>query len=240
MGSKDDKRIMAIARTALFGDDSCRFHERSGPDRFFEGYSPIEVYDYSEAIAREHFFHRRGDLEVDSSRKQPIPVMVINNPHTNQVYFFKRASSKENYSESRLAGKWTACVGGHIDIEDMFESSTSSNVLSGAEILERARRRELEEEVDMDGRVEEVRLAGFINYEGTEVDRVHFALVYAVSTDSGMVKPRDKEMDEGRLMTYQEIGELVSLSRNPSSGVVMEHWARIVCENMDRILGRQI
>lgn len=53
---------------------------------------------------------RRGDAEVDPSFKQPIGYAVIRNAQ-GDVFLYQRGNKREEFHESRLAGKWACGIG---------------------------------------------------------------------------------------------------------------------------------
>lgn len=201
--SKDDMRIMALAVETLF---SVSPH--------FEGFQHHRVFDYENHILRHHHYGRRGDLEVDTSHKHPIPYALIINPQKKKVYAYQRASAKEHAHESRLHGKWSWGVGGHVEPDD----GTSDNALRLC--LER----EVREEIDIKGKISSISLLGYVN-NSDPVGLVHFGLLYLIETDAEEVSPRDLEMRQGRLMTLSELEEICS-----SQACVVEAWSQIALD----------
>ena len=182
--------------------------------RHFEGFQEHSLFDYEDHILANHKYGRRGDLEVDISHKHPIPYALIINPAKKMVYAYQRASAKEHAHESRLHGKWSWGVGGHVEVPD----ARSENALRLC--LER----EVQEEIHIQGNITSVSLLGYLN-NSDPVGLVHFGLLYLIETDAEEVSPRDKEMKQGRLMT---LSELEGICSSPECQV--EGWSQIALE----------
>lgn len=180
----------------------------------FEGFQHHRMFDYENHILENHVYGRRGDLEVDTSHKHPIPYALIINPQKKMVYAYQRSSTKEHAHESRLHGKWSWGVGGHVEPND----GKTENALRLC--LER----EVREEIHIHGNISSISLLGYVN-NSDPVGLVHFGLLYLIETDAEKVSPRDLEMKQGRLMTLSELEGICSTPE-----CIVEAWSHIALE----------
>lgn len=228
MGAED--KAMVIDRKLLFSKG-----------KQFQGFMDAKEFNFMPYISTHSYFARRGDpanpqgggVENDSSVKQIIPYCAIANisdPNNIRVYAFERSANKAHAHESRLHGKVSIGVGGHVNDDD------GNGVLTPLEVLRLGRDRELGEEVFIEDGIKQRILLGFINDELDEVGRVHFGLGYLVLTNSDDVHPASEETKKGRLHSLDELDQLVKLSDDPSSRVVIEGWSKIYYSSLRKIL----
>jgi len=199
---KNEKFIMVVGKELLFGND------------YFEGFRPHDEIDYASRILKNFEYMKRGLAEQDSAYKQPIGYSIIVNPALKRVFAYQRASHDEKYGEKRLQGKWSWGVGGHIEKLD----TDSGNP------LQTSVQRELKEEVSIGGQITP-KVFGYINNDSDDVGKVHFGVLHVVETDSTTVKPKDAEIDNGKLRTIAELEEICS-----SPDFTVEEWSRIALE----------
>jgi predicted NUDIX family phosphoesterase len=195
---KEDMQIMVVPTNLLF------------QDKHFIGFSPKQRYDYENVILQNHVFKRRGDMEIDPSFQQPIPYILLYNPRTKKVFGFQRSNDKNHAHESRLHGKWSWGVGGHIDHN---EADSSSNPIHDALL------REIKEEVYIDGEIK-FEVLGYINVEESEVSKVHFGVLYLGLTNAESIQPKDQELANGKYLTIEELDNIV-LSKETD----VEEWS---------------
>ncbi len=191
------KEALAVERTVLFRDME------------FEGFMELDKFNFISVILDNYIYHLRGDeLEHNDSLQQIIPYVWIVNPVSKEVFVYRRASGKENYSESRLMNKISCGVGGHIDRED------SDNP------IENAMMRELMEEVKME-EYPKPKIIGYINDDSDSVGKVHFGIV-ALAESIHKVEKGDDEMVEGKFYSIEELDKLLADSNNEA-----DNWTRI-------------
>ena len=153
-------------------------------------------------IINEHEFIDRPAAEEDPSYKQIIPYVVLTR---KGLVFATRRLNKG--SESRLHGKVSIGIGGHINPVD--ETDRRSVLMKGLE-------RELDEEVYIQRRGELVP-QGFINDDGNGVGAVHLGLCFSMEVE-GEVSVKETEKLSGGWMSLQELrGEFDN----------METWSQI-------------
>lgn len=117
--------------------------------------------------ALEHLFLFRPDAERDFTHKQLIPYAIVQNDN-DEILCYQRAGS-----EKRLSGIWSAGIGGHVNDIDKLPSlyDTLCNGLI----------REFQEEVGVELELSDIKLAGMINEEFSEVGHCHTGVVFSVN-----------------------------------------------------------
>ncbi len=155
------------------------------------------------------FFQSRYDCETDPLLLQPIPYELIFGKD-EKVFTYVRAQNVRDYGDARLFGKHSIGVGGHIgrkdDVRDFSES---------------CREREEQEEVCIEGKCTKPKLVGTLVCYDKPVDRVHFGLIYVVSTD-GDVRPREAALHSGQLRPIAEV------LLDPEADQRYETWSRVL------------
>lgn len=221
--AKEDKQILVVETKHLFGEDK---------KDYFQGFRTQNEINYEERLlgniksmrrgsTKEPKDHPLGNAELNFDHKQPIGYMLIVNPITKEVYAYQRASKDEHYSEKRLQGKWSWGVGGHIE---PLDHSNGNNVLI------ESRLRELEEEIEIIGNIIDSKVLGYVNDDLDEVGKVHFGILYLIEID-GNVKPKDKEMAFGGMLSLSELEE-----RCQSKDCEVENWSKIALEPLKKYL----
>ena len=175
----------------------------------FQGFHP-DAERYLNALLRpEHArFIVRADAEEDISFKQIIPYVVFR--CDDQVFCYRRGKGQ---GESRLLGKRSIGVGGHVDEADADGSAT-------LEAYEKALRRELDEEVRV-GSEGVLSRYGLINDDETPVGRVHLGVVHVYDLDAADVSPLEAGLAEA---------SFVPLASLQTSIEDLETWSRICVE----------
>ena len=205
---KFDKEILVLDRATLFAEG------------YFQGFSPADTIDYFQIIQDNYFYKRRGDVEPDPAFKQPIAYVIIANRETKHIFAYQR-SATESYNESRLRGKWSWGIGGHVDkIDDEKKDPILTSLL-----------REIDEEIDIES-FDEPKILGYINDDQTEVGSVHFGILYLIETDAKTVKPKDDEISWGGFMAYDQLEEICILNESN-----VETWSEISLEPIRKALG---
>lgn len=157
-------------------------------------------------ILGNNFFRSRALVEEDPSLKQIIPYVVVR--HEDRYLLMRRTNRQ---TESRLHGKYSVGVGGHINDTEKFAP--------GQNVVEAGLERELDEEVHLLGQRKSLKLAGIISDDSTPVGQVHLGLVFLLETDSA-----DFRVNEPDLMTA-EWATVATLAERLDR---METWSQIV------------
>jgi len=217
-----NQRIIVVENSILFN---------SGKD-YFERFRPSEQVDYESRIlsnfkimrrgsSSEPADHPEGNAELNFNYKQPIGYTIIFNPELRKVFAYLRSSKDKQYGEKRLQGKWSWGFGGHIEPID----GKNGNMIKESVL------RELDEEVSIQGEKRELRNVGYINYDSNEVSKVHFGILYGLSTDAKEIHLRDLEIARVDLVSMNELEEMCS-----SQNFEVEAWSKIALEPLRKLL----
>jgi len=158
-------------------------------------------------LSSKHFFLDRPTAEQSPQYKQIIPYVAIR--HGDSVYLLERTSKQ---TESRLHHKLSLGIGGHVNPD-------VPTLLGG--LL-----KELEEEVHVDCDYE-IRFAGILNDDTTDVGRVHLGAVYVLEAESNDVTVRETDKMTGSWMKRSDL---------PALRERMETWSQIV---YDEVISRR-
>lgn len=157
-------------------------------------------------------FRIREEAEKNPQYKQIIPYVMLTHHESRSVFAYSRTNAA---TESRLHGKFSIGVGGHIDWEDFDVDAikTFSDAVG----------RELHEEVghtwagllpNMDS------LRGFIYDGSTEVGSVHLGVVLQLklATEAfNSLRCIDAEMKHGQILTAEEVTQDFTVDLEPWS-----------------------
>jgi len=157
-------------------------------------------------ILANQSFRDRALVEEDNSFKQIIPYVVVR--HGDRYLLVRRTNRQ---TETRLHGKYSVGVGGHINDTERFAADQN--------VIEAGLERELEEEIHLLGRRRSLSLVGIISDDSTPVGEVHLGLVFLLETDSA-----NFAVNEPDLMT----AEWASVETLQQSFERMESWSQIV------------
>ncbi|MBD3319203.1 hypothetical protein GF342_04815 [Candidatus Woesearchaeota archaeon] len=207
---KQKEPVMAIATEHLFAQSQMDY---------FQGFKSRDSMSYEQRILQHYEFEPKESVEWDTLRKQPIPYVLVVNPTSKRVLVYKRAVDDETYTERRLQGKISIGIGGHVRKKD----------LSADNPLLCARDREFNEEIETRGPARMKHL-GYINYDGDDVSRVHFGILYAAFVDTDDVRPKSAEVHSAEMMTLDDYH---TLAEKPEYEV--EAWTKIAIEQVEKL-----
>ena len=193
-----ERKIMVVDRSTLFAD------------QYFQGFAPARAHDYQTLIQDHYFYDLRDKVETMPQYKQPIAYAIIVHKESHQVFAYQRATKDGHYNETRLRGKWSWGIGGHIDKIDV----------ENADPIRASLLRELGEEIAIKD-YEEPIILGYINDDETEVGQVHFGLLYLIMTSDRGVHPADDEIAWGGFMPIIQLEEILQ------SDASVESWSEI-------------
>lgn len=127
----------------------------------------------------------RQALELDPSKKQLIPYVVLVSPD-QKIFTMRR---KATQAEARLHHKLSIGVGGHMEREDAHDERSA---------IMAALWRELKEEVCWEDEAQaSLRFIGLINDDSTEVGQVHLGLCFICEGAPETITTREVEKMEG-------------------------------------------
>lgn len=212
--------VYAVPRGELFPDcypqGLLAFGEGASQASGVESSTPtIAREPFERAVAEHGFFVERAHAERTPTLKQPIPYAVVT--VGERVLLLRRLRTG---GESRLFDKLSIGVGGHVEPHDLAAGSADRN-----DLLLAAARRELEEELDVDGPVH-IEPIGILNDDSNPVGAVHVGFVLRIRVE-GSVRVRERDQLEGRLATPAELRELLE------SGANFETWSALLVRHMD-------
>ena len=159
-------------------------------------------------------FLRRAVAETDPAYKQIISYVLIRKGDTWLHYVRGKASG-----EKRLVAKGSIGVGGHVNPQDqsLFDA--------GLDFYETAVKRELHEELKMDG-VFETRIVALLNDDSTAVGKVHFGVVHLCALTSENVSKSEASLTELAFLTQEQ------LMKHREQ---METWSQFCVDHLERI-----
>ena len=164
----------------------------------FQGFtSEVDRY-VSVLLDPAHTSYRpRHEVENDPSYKQLIPyVLFCHNDGSGCKTIFQYTRGMRQ-DESRLRGKRSVGIGGHISIKDAAISELGNAYAEGMS-------RELAEEVSIETPYRE-QCVGLINDDETSVGRVHLGIVHRFDVERPAVVARESEIVDGSFRPVQEI-----------------------------------
>lgn len=186
---KQDENILVVKRSILFPQDA------------FQGIKAFESSEWVTTILEKKEFLPRSLMETDPTYKQIIPYLVF--MHENKLFLMQRQTKA---SETRLQGKFTLGIGGHIREEDMSENDISTWA-----------RREFHEEVIYNDEFT-IEPLGMINDDSNDVGKVHIGFVYILRGKTPQISVQE-ELQSGVLLTLEECADFYDR---------METWSQMV------------
>jgi predicted NUDIX family phosphoesterase len=169
-------------------------------------------------IRRHGFFVERRKAELTSTWKQVIPYVVVKKG--DAILLLERTKKQ---GEARLHGKLSIGVGGHVNPVD----TEGDPLFAGM-------KRELEEELAVTGPIE-LRAAGFLNDDSTDVGAVHYGLVAVADARRAEVAIRETELMSGRFVPKAELLDLCRRER-----ARFETWSSLLIDRLDDVLASDL
>lgn len=191
-----DEEILVVSRHLLL----------PGP---VHGFTTSGVQEYRSRVLTYGEFRLRSEMEHDPSMKQIIPYLIVR--YGSKIFAFRRSTGG---GETRLHGKFSIGVGGHINRID---------VEGAADVVDTGLRRELSEELIIRGGWHP-RPVGVLNDDTISVGRVHFGLVHVVDLETPDVAVRESESLSGELFDARKLRTLRDQ---------MESWSQFILDAAD-------
>jgi len=204
--------VYVVPREALF------------PDSYPHGFvrqSGAALRSFERAVA-QGFFVERERAERSPEWKQIIPYSVVIS--SGSVLLLERLRAG---GEARLHDKLSIGVGGHINPEDLA-ASTEAGLDRGFGLLEAGTRRELSEELALEGQVA-IERVGLINDDSNSVGAVHVGLVQRVIVQ-GPIAIRETNALRGQLVEPDALRGLLT------RGADFESWSALLLAHLDELL----
>jgi predicted NUDIX family phosphoesterase len=142
-------------------------------------------------------YRPRHEVETDPSYKQLIPYVLFchEDGSGHKTLFQYTRGTKQD--ESRLRGRRSVGIGGHIATRDAVANGHVNAFSEGMQ-------RELAEEVSIETPYRQ-RCVGLINDDDTPVGRVHLGIVYLFDVERPAVSARESEIVDGGFMPIERI-----------------------------------
>ena len=153
--------------------------------------------------------------EYDSRFQQIIPYIVVK--HNGKIFVYERAPPGVN-TEERLASKLSVGVGGHIE---PFDDDDDDLILATV-------KREMQEELGYLGEFY-VTHKGYINFEESDVDKVHFGVVFVTELKEHEFVFCNDEIVHGSFRTIEELRSHEVYNR-------LENWSRVIVDYIHMVL----
>ena len=195
MSTRVTEKVLCVKREDIF------------PDGAWHGFVADDLERPQTVIREKHFFMPRAEVEDDPAYQQIIPYVVFR--HRDQYLLTHRLRAS---AERRLRKQYSLGVGGHINPED----------LHGGDPIQDGLRREWEEEVLYDGKLD-VQLLGLLNDDSSPVSKVHLGVVFLVDGDHPRIAIRE---------TDKLAGELLTLAEMRMYYLAMESWSQMVYDRL--------
>jgi predicted NUDIX family phosphoesterase len=163
-------------------------------------------------ILSNGFFAERRFVEDKPEFQQIIPYTLL---YYNDYLFEYRRLARG--TETRLCGKRSIGIGGHINPEDIMNGWDS--------VLPICAIRELYEELYIDANLISLDAVGTVNDDSSEVSLVHFGVVMAARVSSRLVRIKETDTMEGSFKKLKDIKR--ECAEHPDE---FEDWSRLILE----------
>lgn len=169
---------------------------------YASGVIPNDVEEFLNSVSRYASIQERELLESDRTKLHPInyhaivrvtPIEVVGGASTSNKYewlVYRRPSKTDG--ESRLAGNHSIGFGGHPDgIDVMYNDNKSINLLASMYLTAA---REINEEIDLNVRLQDLKFQGLIYDPSNDVGRYHLGLfgIIFVPGDAEILSSEDQ------------------------------------------------
>lgn len=200
-----DEIIVVVPRKALFD------YERL----VFEGTltDADKVIQLDNNISKNMGTMRRGDAEENTAFKQPIPYALL--MRGDEIFAYERL---EGGGEERLHGSISIGVGGHMNLSEGTPKDFKSILIDNLN-------RELDEEVFIISRSQELSVIGYINDDNDATNQVHIGVLVVIKLDDdATVSVKETDELDGAFRTIAELKE--SYDR-------LEDWTKIAIDYLE-------
>lgn len=156
-----------------------------------------------------HSFERRDEVETDPSWLQTIPYVLISHASEGEPRYLTYYRGKAG-GEGRLRGKRSLGFGGHIEVEDLFESDDDDDDDSLWDVIFYGAHRELSEELQgFQDSLEETKAAldfqGHIYDPTTAVGSVHVGFFFELAKPEALEVNGEEGLLDAAYLTLDEM-----------------------------------
>lgn len=188
----------------------------------------VYVTDFRRLLDVQPTLEDRATCETDDTLLQIIPYITLFDSKTKEIFIYQRGKAS---GESRLSGKCSIGLGGHMEVED------TSMPLAEMIVLEAAR--ELNEEIglpitsELESTLRQKLVSGnfgMMYNTRTDVDKKHLAIAFFMAVDKDVIMSTPHEDDvitRGQWMGISEIFAAVD-----SESLEIEQWTRMVLQSL--------
>lgn len=189
-----EAKILVINNSKLFGI----LNKANFNDCFY----PSNDTEALDKVVKNGQYMLRYKAENDNNFKQPIPYVIFRKKESGMLFCMERISG-----DSRLIGKKSLGVGGHVDNDEGIKSGLY---------------REIYEEVGLEKKeINSLKFLGFILDESNDVGSVHLGLLFVAEIDENMdLQCREKDTLRGFFASRQDLA-------NYSVNNQLETWSVI-------------
>ncbi|PFA76851.1 hypothetical protein [Bacillus cereus] len=212
---KEDEIILVASRNKLFNYGTLEFQGATSDkslvntimyhlDMYYKSMRRGSVEEVDTPVSK--------NAELNFDYKQPIPYIVI---RRGEEFFV--TERLQGGGESRLHGKLAMGAGGHMNPLSTCETEPF------AKVLEENIKRELEEELDINRKVE-IKPIGLINDDSDATGKVHIGILGIIDLDvEATVAVKEVEQLAGHWMTLDVLKSKEVYER-------LENWGKIVVD----------
>jgi predicted NUDIX family phosphoesterase len=165
----------------------------------FEGFKKVSSEEIISIINEfGRYEYRNDELEANESLRQIIPYVAVlyRNPNGESLYLAGERTSKTG--DQRLVGETFIGFGGHVGANDVEDK----------DFLE-WQKREIEEELDLQGNISKQEFLGLIRHTNLPVSRVHLGLVFRIEVDNPNIESKEDKISNLKMYSVDELHKLI-------------------------------
>jgi predicted NUDIX family phosphoesterase len=198
------------------------FHKWRHENTLITGHDAVHLFHDMMKLAE--FKERNDDLENNTDWRQVIPYVLVEHRAVNSKYLVATRSKQQG--ESRLWGKSTVGVGGHVNDAEAFARAMASQVGPIAYVMCGARR-EYEEETGWKD-FTSMFFEGFIIANESKVDQVHVGVLFHHVTKNEELNSPEAPLHNHRWMYPHELSSAYHSFEGWSKIVLGEYFPNVV------------
>lgn len=181
-------------------------------NEFSDGFLEFPKQEMVDGLVNDAFYMDRAAAEVDPTHKQLIPYcLLLNKNNLEEAFAYQRTKMA---GETRLHGKWSVGIGGHINPCD--EDSSDNRYFAGL-------KRELKEEIGYDLHCPTCApIVGLLYDDSNEVGQVHLGVIHAIKVAPDTVKSDDPSISHGRFINMKDL-----------KSFDLENWSKILINKIN-------
>ena len=212
------EKVLTFPEAGLFQNIKCDFENglNFDPNKYSRGFvgfpkTTDDLLKTTDDLLKNVTFVDRELAERSPEYKQIIPYCVVfSKENPNKVFCYQRTKMA---GETRLHGKWSLGVGGHINPCDGDGSGETYNISLEREIME-------ELGTKFEYKYEPNEIWGLIYDDSDEVGKVHVGFVHLLIVSEKDVKSEDPSISSGIWLDYADLPK--------DTERVFENWSKII------------